>query len=144
MLGNQQNADLARVEVSERDVRDVDIKSASFAILNFTLQFIPIAERERLLSKIGSGLIDGGALVLSEKVHFDNLRTNELMEKLHHGFKRANGYSDLEIAQKRTALENTLLTETVEQHIDRLHDAGFSKVAPWFQCFNFVSILAVK
>ena len=54
------------------------------------------------------------------------------------------GYSDLEIAQKRTALENTLITETIDTHQQRLSKAGFRNVSLWFQCFNFVSILAVK
>ncbi len=132
------------VELRLADIRDIEISQASFAILNFTLQFIPPDQREALLSNIATGLVDGGALVLSEKVHFDDPGQQELMTELHHDFKRANGYSDLEIAQKRTALENTLITETIDTHQQRLRKAGFRNVSLWFQCFNFVSILAVK
>ena len=135
---------LCPVELVEGDIRRIDIRDATFVILNFTLQFIPLDERSELLSKIGSGLVEGGALVLSEKIHFEDSEQQELMTELHHAFKRANGYSDLEIAQKRTALENTLITETIEQHEQRLLDVGFSNVSLWFQCFNFVSMLAVK
>lgn len=141
---NAAQDDLCLVKLIEGDIRDVDILNASFAVLNFTLQFIPIEQRMDLLRNIASGLVDGGALVLSEKVHFDDPEQQELMTALHHDFKRANGYSDLEIAQKRTALENTLITETIEQHQQRLLAAGFSNVSLWFQCFNFVSMLAVK
>jgi len=63
---------------------------------------------------------------------------------LHHAFKRANGYSHLEIVQKRTALENTLIPETLDTHTRRLSEVGFSTVVSWFQCFNFVSLLAIK
>lgn len=132
------------VDVREADIRDVEIEDASFAVLNFTLQFIPLAERADLLRKVCSGLNNGGALVLSEKIHFEDLAQQSLLTELHHDFKRAHGYSELEIAQKRTALENTLVTETISAHVARLRDVGFTNVSLWFQCFNFVSILAVK
>ena len=132
------------LEVIEDDVRRVAIANTSFAVLNFTLQFVPIDGRKSLLQRIYDGMNNGGALVLSEKVHFSCSDRQQLMTDLHHAFKRANGYSDLEIAQKRTALENTLTTETILQHEDRLQEVGFRVVTVWFQCFNFVSILAVK
>jgi len=139
-----EKTDLCPVQLVESDIRKVEILNASFAVLNFTLQFIPVDERETLLRRIASGLAEGRALVLSEKVHFDDPDQQVLMTELHHDFKRAHGYSELEIAQKRTALEDTLITETIEQHEQRLREAGFSNVSLWFQCFNFVSILAVK
>lgn len=132
------------VELHEVDLLDLRMTSASFVVLNLTLQFIPAAERAGLLQRICDGLLPGGALLLSEKVCFSDSTQQQLMTELHHDFKRAHGYSDLEIAQKRTAIENCLIPETSETHIDRLHRVGFSTVAPWFQCFNFVSILAVK
>jgi len=60
---------------------------------------------------------------------------------MYHDFKRANGYSDLEISQKRDALENVLIPDTIEVHRARLNAAGL-KVSVWFQCFNFISIIA--
>jgi tRNA (cmo5U34)-methyltransferase len=68
----------------------------------------------------------------------------ELNTDLHHAFKRANGYSDLEIAQKRSALDNVLIPETLAAHRTRLQRAGFSSVDVWFQCFNFASLVAIK
>ena len=88
--------------------------------------------------------MSGGALVLSEKICFDDPQQQALMTDLHHRFKRANGYSELEIAQKRTSLERTLIPETLDTHLERLRDAGFATASCWFQCFNFASILAVK
>ena len=86
----------------------------------------------------------GAALILSEKICFKNTDQQDLMTNLHHDFKRAHGYSDLEIAQKRTSIENRLIPETLETHIARLQKAGFRTAAPWFQCFNFASILAIR
>ncbi|MBL8813142.1 MAG: carboxy-S-adenosyl-L-methionine synthase CmoA [Planctomycetaceae bacterium] len=132
------------VEVHQADLREVSISSASLVILNLTLQFVPLADRDAVIQKIHDGLVPGGALLLSEKICFEDASQQELLTELHHDFKRANGYSDLEIAQKRTAIENRLLPEQLSVHIDRLKKAGFRTVAPWFQCFNFVSVLAVR
>ncbi|MDA1231741.1 MAG: carboxy-S-adenosyl-L-methionine synthase CmoA [Planctomycetota bacterium] len=132
------------VELHEMDLRDVEISNATFVVLNLTLQFLPPAERTRVIQKVWCGLLPGGALLLSEKICFDEPTQQQLMTDLHHDFKRAHGYSDLEVAQKRTAIENRLIPETLDTHIERLKNAGFATVAPWFQCFNFVSILAVR
>ncbi len=83
-------------------------------------------------------------MILSEKVAFDDPIHNDLMIELHHNFKRANGYSDLEIAQKRSALEQVLIPETLSTHRERLRQAGFTSVDVWFQCFNFASLIAIK
>ena len=87
--------------------------------------------------------LPGGALILSEKIAFEADEQN-LQTDLHHDFKRANGYSDLEIAQKRSAIEDVLIPEPEALHIQRLKDAGFSQVIRWYQCFNFASYLAIK
>lgn len=126
------------------DIREFPLQDASMAILNFTLQFVPRDDRSILIRKIADALVPGGALVLSEKIAFADPSQHEDMIVMHHAFKKANGYSDLEISQKRTALENTLIPETMEEHRTRLLNAGFSRVMPWFQCFNFCSMLAVK
>jgi tRNA (cmo5U34)-methyltransferase len=132
------------VDLIDSDVRDVAINNASVVVLNFTLQFIPLDQRDALLKKIADGMLPGGILVLSEKIIFDDAHLQELNTELHHEFKRANGYSDLEISQKRSALENFLQAESLNTHRQRLSDAGFSSVDVWFQCFNFASLVAIK
>jgi len=132
------------VELICDDIRNVDISDASVVVLNFTLQFIAPADRRALLEKICRGMRPGGVLILSEKVVFADEHLNSLLTDIHHDFKRAHGYSDLEISQKRTALENVLVPETIAVHRERLTEAGFSSVDVWFQCFNFMSMLAVK
>lgn len=126
------------------DIDEVTMEEASFVVLNFTLQFIPESRREGLLQKCFDAMLPGAALLISEKVCFDDDGEQALLGGLHLDFKRACGYSELEIAQKRTSLENTLITETIPAHVDRMKRVGFETVAPWFQCFNFASFLAVK
>ncbi|AMX02426.1 carboxy-S-adenosyl-L-methionine synthase CmoA [Microbulbifer thermotolerans] len=126
------------------DLQNVRIENASVVVLNFTLQFVPVADRLSIARKIYDGLRPGGILIISEKVDFTDPDHRELMIDLHHAFKRANGYSELEIAQKRTALENVLIPETLDTHRERLKAVGFTSVDVWFQCFNFASLIAIK
>ncbi|MDK9717427.1 MAG: carboxy-S-adenosyl-L-methionine synthase CmoA [Trichlorobacter sp.] len=126
------------------DIQEVTIENASVVVLNFTLQFIPPPERLALMQRIYAGLKPGGILILSEKIAFSEPQRQQLHVELHHDFKRANGYSDLEISQKRSALENVMIPETVAVHHKRLKAAGFSCSELWFQCFNFVSLVAIK
>jgi tRNA (cmo5U34)-methyltransferase len=132
------------VEILCADIRDIAIKNASVVVLNFTLQFIPIEDRLVFLKKIYQGLLPGGILILSEKLRFEDARQQALQTDLHHIFKKAQGYSDLEISQKRSALENVLIAETFSIHQQRLNNAGFSSTEVWFQYFNFASMIALK
>ena len=125
-----------------RDVRDVEIEDASIVVLNFTLQFLPTAQRLALLRRIREGLRDGGILILSDKIRGEDPAADQRLVDMHHAFKQANGYSTLEISRKRTALENVLVPETLDTHRQRLADAGFAVCDLWFQCFNFVSLVA--
>ena len=134
----------AGVRVFERDILTTEITNASVVVLNFTLQFVPPEDRARILGKIADGMRPGGVLILSEKVVFKDDHLNGLLVDIHHDFKRAHGYSDLEISQKRNALENVLIPETIATHRERMLKAGFTSVDVWFQCFNFMSMLAVK
>lgn len=132
------------VELVQGDVREVEIQDASVVVLNFTLQFIPLADRDLLLQRIHAGMRPGGVLILSEKIRFPDPDTDRLFIDLHHRFKEDMGYSRLEISRKRAALENVLLPETIEAHRRRAVAAGFPHLDVWFQCFNFTSMVAFK
>ncbi|WP_455206486.1 carboxy-S-adenosyl-L-methionine synthase CmoA [Kaarinaea lacus] len=132
------------VEVRQEDIRDTQVSNASVVVMNFTLQFIPLDERVRIIQNIYDGLLPGSIFVLSEKIAFPDNKENDFQIDMHHEFKKLHGYSELEISQKRTALENVLIPDTKKTHLDRLSQAGFQQVYVWFQCFNFISVVAVK
>lgn len=133
-----------RFEVVCDDIQHVVLENASVVVLNFTLQFLKPEDRLAMLGRIYDGLRPGGVLVLSEKLRFADVAEQELITSLHLEFKRANGYSELEISQKRSSLENVLIPDTFGEHVERLQAAGFGQVVKWFQGFNFASLLAVK
>ncbi|TKB50571.1 carboxy-S-adenosyl-L-methionine synthase CmoA [Ferrimonas sediminicola] len=133
-----------QVELICADIRDIEIDNASMVVLNFTLQFLPPEDRSALVAKIHRGLLPGGVLVVSEKLRFDGDRVHQLLDEMHLDFKRANGYSELEISQKRTALENVMKPDSKQQHYQRFQDAGFREYSSWFQHLNFASLMAIK
>ena len=132
------------ITVQHQDVLEANITNASIVIMNFTLQFIEPELRQNLLNNIYAGMQPGGLLILSEKLQHPTTFGNEHLIKLHHEFKRRNGYSELEISQKRTALENVMKIDSFQTHERRLLEVGFSDVVLWFKCFNFSSIFAIK
>ena len=126
------------------DICDVTIKNAAIVVLNFTLQFIKQSARQHIIDRIYQGLKPGGLLFLSEKIRYDDPVIDKLLIDCHHDFKKSNGYSELEISQKRSALENVLLPDTDKTHFRRFQTAGFSHFATWYQQLNFISMIAVK
>lgn len=136
---------LSRIELNNQvlthlaDISAQSISNASMVVSNFTLQFIAESKRAGLCEKIYSGLNEGGVFILSEKI-----KSTDSMIDYYHGYKKINGYSDTEIAQKRQALEDSLKPDDLETWQQRLGQAGFKQVEVWFQAFNFVSIIAIK
>lgn len=127
----------------EADACHYDYAPCSVVTLNFTLQFIPVEERTALLSRLAAAMVPGGCLILAEKTCVTDANSQTVLTEVHHDFKRANGYSDLEIAQKRASIENFLIPETEAQHVDRLYAAGFRSVTGFFHCLNFRAWLAL-
>jgi tRNA (cmo5U34)-methyltransferase len=132
------------IELVQADIQQVEINNASMVVLNYTLQFIPQALRFKVLQQIYQGMRYGGILLLSEKIIFSDDTINQLMIELHHQFKRENGYSELEISQKRNALETVLVPETMSKQVQRLQNIGFSHVSCYQQQLNFASFIAIK
>ena len=140
----QNDSQESPIELRQEDIRDTVIRDASVVVLNFTLQFVDLADRPALLRRIAEGMRPGGILVLSEKLRFENEREQQYQTDWHHDFKRTQGYSDLEIARKRDALENVLRPETEATHRNRLIEAGFDEVYRWYQGFSFASFVAFR
>jgi len=133
-----------KIQYINDDVVKLKFNNASIIIFNFTLQFIPLDQRKILLDRVYKGMNKNGMLILSEKILFDDLDIQKNKNALHDKFKSLNGYSNLEINQKKDALKKILLPETIDQHILRLQKIGFKNVNVIYQCINFSTIIAFK
>jgi len=132
------------IEIICDDIRNFKIEKAAVVVLNYTLQFISPTNRNKIIQNIYDGMNDGGILILSEKIKFEDSELNDRQIERYHNFKRLNGYSDIEISKKKDALENVLIPDSIETHKERLFNAGFKTADVWHQTFNFMSIVAVK
>ena len=111
-------------------------------MLNFVVQVLDPEHRLALLTRIAQQMNPDGLLILSEKVRNADPLLQTFYDSTHLAWKRANGYSELEVSQKRQALENVMRVETCESHVERLSEAGFNDVVRWFHCMNWVSFAA--
>jgi tRNA (cmo5U34)-methyltransferase len=125
-------------------VENVCLANASVVVVNLNLQFLSLDRRDALISDIYRALVPGGILLLTEKVVARDSSIAAVHLDYYSRFKRENGYSELEISQKREALENVLVPETLEVHQQRLARAGFDRMDVWLKWFNFASMIAVK
>lgn len=136
------NADEPRIQWIEADIREVAIEAADVVVLNYALQFVDVGERPPLIARIRAGMRDSGVLILAEKTCFETPERNAFYEAAHTEWKRANGYTDNEIAGKRAALERVMQPETEQAHLERLSRAGFNRSEVWFRCLNWAAFAA--
>lgn len=122
----------------------VKISNASVVVLCLTLQFVRPIYREQLLKNIYDGLNSGGVLILVEKILAEESGFNRDFIKYYYNYKRRNNYSELEISQKREALENVLIPYKLSEDITILRDRGFIDCEVFFKWYNFAGIIAVK
>lgn len=133
-----------RIDFIESDINDLSIKDAGAVMLNYTMQFIRPMLRQDFISKVRSFLRPGGVLIVSEKVVSHDPLLNRKFIECHHQFKKEQGYSEMEIAKKREALENVLIPFSIEENQQMLEKAGFTNIETFFQWFNFVSFVAIN
>jgi tRNA (cmo5U34)-methyltransferase len=124
--------------------QDVKIENASVVVLVLTLQFVRPINRERLVKQIFNGLQSDGALILIEKILAEDSRFNRDFIKYYYDMKRRHHYSEMEISQKREALENVLIPYKLSENITLLRDAGFEHCETFFKWYNFTGIIAKK
>lgn len=132
-------------ELIEADLnKDIVIENASVVLLVLTLQFVRPLHRERLMQQVFEGLNPGGCVILVEKVLGESSHLNRLFIEHYYQYKRSMGYSELEISQKREALENVLVPYRLTENLELLTKLGFSQQDTFFKWYNFCGIIAVK
>jgi len=134
----------SRVKPVLSDIMDIKFEKSSVIVANLTLQFIPVAQRGKIIKKIYDSLIPGGIFLITEKTVNPDGKLASLQQEFYYRLKEENGYSKIEITRKREALENILIPETVEAHIKRLKAAGFHAIEIWLKWFHFAAFLCRK
>lgn len=133
-----------KIKFINDDIFNVDLKKSKVIISNYTLQFIRPINREKLVKKIYDSLEEGGVFIFSEKVITEDKKLNKKFIDQYYSFKKEQGYSEFEIAQKREALENVLIPYTYEENKKMITDAGFKSFDCLFKWVNFTTFIAIK
>jgi tRNA (cmo5U34)-methyltransferase len=132
----------ADITIEDRNILTYPYEREDIVVANYTLQFIRPIERLKLVQKIAHNLNDEGVFFFCEKVIFDNKRLDKEIIDVYYDYKKAQGYSEYEIAQKREALENVLVPFSIEENIKMCKEAGFREADTIFQWANFVTFMA--
>lgn len=122
----------------------VEVENASVVIMSLTLQFVRPLHRQQIIRSIAQGTNAGGCLLVIEKVLSRDSDLNRYFIKYYYDFKRRNGYTDMEIAQKREALENVLIPYRLEENRELFLKSGFSQCDVFFKWYNFCGMIALK
>lgn len=142
--GAQQAITDPRARFVLQDLRDTDVSGAAVVVLNLVLQFVQPDDRLKVLQQLYKQMAPQGLLIVSEKVRHDDRWLHELYDSTHLSWKQANGYSELEVSQKRTALENVMRIDTEDAHLERFRAAGFARAVQWYRCMNWASFLVFR
>jgi tRNA (cmo5U34)-methyltransferase len=134
----------AEIELELADMLAYNYINEDIIVANYTLQFIRPIQRLELVKKLFEGLNDEGTFIFSEKVVFEDNVLDKQMIDIYYDYKKEQGYSEYEIAQKREALENVLIPFTIKENIQMCKDAGFTKIETVFQWANFVTFVVKK
>jgi tRNA (cmo5U34)-methyltransferase len=134
----------ADIKLEMADMLSYTYTDEDIIVANYTLQFIRPMQRLELVKKLYDGLSEGGVFIFSEKVVFEDKKLDKELIDIYYAYKKEQGYSSYEIAQKREALENILIPFTIKENIQMCLDAGFKQIDTVFQWANFVTFVTKK
>ena len=135
---------LDTVELLTADINDIDLQTCDLIVSYYTLQFVPLADRQEILSKIYRALRRGGALILFEKILAHDAYMQDIANLIVNEHKLDNGYRPAEIVAKATSLKGVLRAVTNRQNQQMLQQAGFERISPLMSYLSFTGYLASK
>lgn len=119
------------------------IDNACLVYSIFTLQFLNRNARQRLCKEVYMGLNKGGAFILCEKIYQEEGLLQEILSFTHYDYKTKH-FTPEEIIMKERDLRYIMKPNTLAQNMELLRNAGFNSIAPFWQSYNFVGLIAIK
>ena len=115
------------LKLKQCDVRTYDgFKKLSLVYSLFTLQFLPERDRLKLVKRIYNGLVEGGALILSEKVLAKNAKIQDMLAFTYYDFKR-KAFSASEILDKEKSIRDQMHLWSEYKLFEMLRSADSSR-----------------
>jgi tRNA (cmo5U34)-methyltransferase len=129
----------------KKDITDknLDLSNSSLILSVFTLQFLPLSERQNLLNKIYDSLNEGGSLIISEKTYLENSFLNDVFTFSYYDYKMKS-FSESEILGKQRDLRYIMRPITESENIEMFKKSGFKKIECFFSSLLFKGWILVK
>lgn len=110
----------------------------------YTLQFLPLWKRKKVLQRIYNGLVEGGAFIFVEKIRAENSLFEDIWNDLYWDFKQENGLNEQQVIKKAQSLRGVLIPLSLTENLSLLSDVGFQCMDTFIKWHNFAGIIAVK
>ncbi|WP_320663912.1 methyltransferase domain-containing protein [Prochlorococcus sp. MIT 1223] len=126
------------------DIRDISLEKSSFITSYYTMQFIPTACRQDIISKIYESLEWGSSFLMFEKVRAPDARFQDYMTQIYTEYKVKQNYTAENILSKAQSLKGVLEPFSHKGNMDLLKRAGFKDVMSIYKFICFEGFLAIK
>lgn len=134
------------VSFFERDVTEDSLTmfNTSLVFSLFTLQFIPLSKRVKLVQKIYDSLDKRGAFIVCEKIYAKNGITEDIFTFSNYDIKCENGFDAVEVLGKQQNLRSIMFPLSQAENEQMFKKAGFKVVEVFFKSLNFIGWILIK
>jgi len=129
-----------------RDVTEDNLTmfNTSLVFSLFTLQFIPLDKRAKLVQKVYDSLDKRGAFIVCEKVYSENGITEDIFTFANYDLKLNNGFYSQDILEKQKDLRSIMFPLSQKENENMFHQAGFRVIEVFFKSLNFIGWVLIK
>lgn len=131
--------DSKKIHLIQSNTWPNSISGVAFTTLMWTLHFIELGKRKKLLIKIFKSLKAGGTLVISDKVN-----TNQVIKNEYVNFKKDQGLKTSQIEIKKKQIEGVLITNDISWYFKTLEKVGFVNIEIIDYSLGFLTISGTK
>jgi len=131
------------IKLIEYDITKKELPIAEVYTSIFTMQFLSINERYKIIDNIYKNLPAGGCFIIAEKIYLNNGRMQDIFNFSHYDYKEKS-FSVGEIFKKQKDLRKIMKPLTEDENISLLNKCGFSNIESFWQNLLFKAYLCIK
>ena len=134
------NFDFVNLDIEEA-LNNYKDQNVSVIICMFTLQFLGLTKRNRVLKLLKDFIDNGTTLLISEKTYLSHIKIQTLLHRLHIQDKRKY-FTDKEILDKDNQLSVSMFCKTEKELEIELQELGYATKV--WQSYNFMGYCVQK
>jgi tRNA (cmo5U34)-methyltransferase len=142
-IDKAENLTEGQEDVYNMDLQDWSAEPFCFGACLFTLQFLPIPLRQKVLKELYDNLAPGGAIIISEKIFLEDGYIQDVLNFSHYDFKRKS-FESHDILNKQVDLRFLMRPLTKKENHKLFNEAGFTKIVSFWQSLAFKAWILQK